>query len=91
MYKKMAALAASTTVLLAGFGAMAVPANALGNWQNLPANASCMAFLAAASNPNASGDHIAALAQSGNASTVAQDRPNGTGLPGLISCVVQIP
>jgi len=71
MYKKMAALAAATsTVLLASFGAMAAPANALGDWQNLPANASCMAFLAAASNPNASGDHIASLAQSGNASTV---------------------
>jgi hypothetical protein len=92
MYKKMAALAAATsTVLLASFGAMAAPANALGNWQNLPANASCMAFLAAASNPNASGDHIASLAQSGNASTVAQASPNGTGLPGLISCVEQAP
>jgi hypothetical protein len=66
-------------------------ANALGNWQNLPANASCMAFLAAASNPNASGDHIAALAQSGDASTVAQSSANGTGFPGLISCVGQAP
>ena len=91
MHKKMAARAAITTALLAGFGAMAAPANALGNWQNLPANASCMAFLAAASNPNASGDHIASLAQSGNASTVAQASPNGTGFPGLISCVQQAP
>jgi hypothetical protein len=92
MFEKMAVLAAATsTVLFAGFGATAAPANALGNWQNLPANASCMAFLAAASNPNASGDHIASLAQSGNGSTVAQASPNGTGFPGLISCVEQIP
>jgi hypothetical protein len=93
MQRKMAAIAAATisTALLAGFGAMAAPANALGGWQNLPENASCMAFLAAASNPNASGDHIAGLAQSGNASAVAQADPSGTGLPGLISCVRQIP
>jgi hypothetical protein len=92
MHKKMAAFAAaSTTALLVGFGAMAAPANALGGWRNLPANASCMAFLAAASNPNASGDHIAALAQSGDASSVAQASPSGTGFPGLISCVEQAP
>jgi hypothetical protein len=91
MHRKMAALAVSTTALLAGFGAMAAPADALGGWQNLPANASCMAYLAAASNPNASGDHIASLAQSGNASIVAQASPSGTGFPGLISCVVQAP
>jgi hypothetical protein len=76
---------------LAGLGAVAVPAHALGGWRNLPANASCMAFLAAASNPNASGDHIAALAQSGNAVAIAQANPSGTGLPGLFSCVEQAP
>ena len=78
MHKKMAAFAAaSTTALLVGFGAMAAPADALGGWQNLPANAS--------------GDHIAALAQSGDASSVAQASPSGTGFPGLISCVEQAP
>jgi hypothetical protein len=76
---------------LAGLGAVAVPAHALGGWRNLPANASCMAFLAAASNPNASGDHIAALARSGNAAAIAQANPSGTGLPGLFSCVEQAP
>lgn len=76
---------------LAGLGAVAAPAHALGEWRNLPANASCMAFLAAASNPNASGDHIAALAQSGNAVAIAQADPSGTGFPGLFSCVEQIP
>ena len=91
MYTKIAALAAATsTVLLASFGAMAAPANALGNWQNLPANASCMGFLAAASNPNASGT-IAVGAPAGNLSIVAQASPNGTGFPGLISCVEQAP
>ena len=92
MQKRMATLGAVTTAaLLAGFGATATTANALGGWRNLPANASCMAFLAAASNPNASGDHIAALAQSGGASAVAQDSPTGTGFPGLISCLEQAP
>jgi hypothetical protein len=92
MHKKMATLGAVTTAtLLAGFGATATTANALGGWRNLPANASCMAFLAAASNPNASGDHIAALAKSGNAVAIAQADPSGTGFPGLFSCVEQIP
>ena len=54
-------------------------------------NASCMGWLAEASNPNASGDHIAAIAQSGNAGALAQVKPNGDGFPGLISCVEQIP
>lgn len=76
---------------LAGLGGVATPAYALGGWRNLPANASCMAFLAAASNPNASGDHIAALAQSGNAVAIAQADPSETGLPGLFSCVTQVP
>jgi hypothetical protein len=82
---------AIVAVGLAGLGAAAVPAHALGGWRNLPANASCMAFLAAASNPNASGDHIAALARSGNAVAIAQADPSGTGLPGLFSCVEQVP
>lgn len=82
---------AVATAALAGLGAVAAPAHALGGWRNLPANASCMAFLAAASNPNASGAHIAALAQSGNAVAIAQADPSGTGLPGLFSCVEQIP
>jgi hypothetical protein len=76
---------------IAGLAAAASPAHALGGWRNLPANASCMAFLAAASNPNASGDHIAALAKSGNAVAIAQADPSGTGLPGLFSCVEQAP
>jgi hypothetical protein len=50
-----------------------------------------MGWLAEASNPNASGDHIALLAQNGGASTLAQVSPTGGGFPGLISCVAQIP
>jgi hypothetical protein len=50
-----------------------------------------MGWLADASNPNASGDHIALIAQEGDASTLAQLRPSGGGFPGLISCVEQIP
>ena len=53
-------------------------------------NASCMGFLAAASNPNASGT-IAVGAQAGIASTLAHASPSGSGLDGLISCVEQIP
>jgi hypothetical protein len=49
-----------------------------------------MGFLAAASNPNASGT-IAVGAPAGNLSIVAQASPNGTGFPGLISCVEQAP
>jgi hypothetical protein len=86
MKRKMVAAAMVT----AAFASFVAAADAEGNWQQLPSNASCMAFLAAASNPNASG-HISALAQSGNASTVAQDSATGTGFPGLISCVTQIP
>jgi hypothetical protein len=78
-------------IAFVSLGAVSAPAQALGRWQNLPANASCMAFLAAASNPNASGEHIAALAQSGNAVAIAQANPSGTGLPGLFSCVERIP
>jgi hypothetical protein len=81
----------AVAIALVGLGAVAAPAQALGGWRNLPANASCMAFLAAASNPNASGEHIAALARSGNAVAIAQANPSGTGLPGLFSCVERIP
>ena len=57
----------------------------------LPAgNASCLGFLASASNPNASGT-IAAGAQAGFASTLAQASPSGPGIDGLLSCVEQIP
>jgi len=90
MKRTMTALAIMSAAL-AGLGAVAAPAHALGGWRNLPANASCMAFLAAASNPNASGDHIAALARSGNAVAIAQADPSGTGFPGLFSCVEQVP
>ncbi len=89
--KKTKVTLAVVLATLGGLGATAPPAYALGGWRNLPANASCMAFLAAASNPNASGDHIAALAQSGNAIAIAQADPSGTGLPGLLSCVQQVP
>jgi len=50
-----------------------------------------MGWLAEASNPNASGDHIALIAQSGDARTIAKVRPSGDGFPALISCVVRIP
>jgi hypothetical protein len=90
--KRTTVTLAIVTAILAGLGgAVAGPAKALGGWRNLPENASCMAFLAAASNPNASGDHIAALARSGNAVAIAQADPTGTGLPGLFSCVEQAP
>jgi hypothetical protein len=89
--KRTTTALAIMSAALAGLGAVAAPAHALGGWRNLPANASCMAFLAAASNPNASGDHIAALARSGNAVAIAQADPSGTGFPGLFSCVEQVP
>ena len=54
-------------------------------------DAACMGWLAEASNPNASGDHIALIAQSGDARTNAKVRPSGDGFPALISCVVRIP
>jgi hypothetical protein len=53
-------------------------------------DASCLGFLAAASNPNASGT-IAVGAQAGIASTLAHASPTGSGLDGLLSCVDQIP
>ena len=81
------------TLVLATIGAalgVTAPAYGLGAQDPSP-NASCMGWLADASNPNASGDHIAQIAQNGDASTVAHARPAGDGFPGLLSCVAQIP
>jgi hypothetical protein len=89
MSKKLTYASATTAAALAALGATG-PAYGLGAQDPSP-NASCIGWLADASNPNASDDHIAAIAQSGGASTVAQARPNGDGFPGLISCVEQIP
>ena len=89
MLKKILAFASATATAatLATLGATA-PAYAEG--AQFP-NPNCMGWLAEASNPNASGDHIALLAQNGDASALAQANPTGSGFPGLISCVVQIP
>jgi ethanolamine transporter EutH len=84
---RVASLAAAG--LLAGL-AVTAPAYGLGEQRPDP-HASCMGWLANASNPNASGDHIAFIAQSGNASTVAHADVTGDGFPGLLSCVEQIP
>jgi len=89
MGKKLTFASAGLLGAVATLGATA-PAYGLGAQDPSP-NASCMGWLAVASNPNASGDHIALIAQSGHASTVAQARPSGDGFPGLISCVEQIP
>jgi transcription elongation factor len=91
MLKKVLALAsaAATAATIAALGAT-TPVLAEGAQFPSP-NASCMGWLAEASNPNASGDHIALLAQNGGASTLARVSPTGGGFPGLISCVVQIP
>jgi hypothetical protein len=81
------AAATASAMTLAAVGATAP---AYGEGAQLPSpNASCMGFLADASNPNASGDHIAAAGQSGVASTIAQSRPSGS--DPLLSCVAQIP
>jgi hypothetical protein len=82
------ASAAATAATLVTLGA--APAYAEGAQFPNP-NATCMGWLAEASNPNASGDHIALIAQNGDASILAQASPTGSGFPGLISCVVQIP
>jgi len=50
-----------------------------------------MGWLAEASNPNASGDRIAMIAQNSGASALAKVRPTGDGFPALISCVGRIP
>jgi hypothetical protein len=85
-------LAFACVAVLAALGPLAAATPAYGRGAQLPdSHASCMGWLAEASNPNASGDHIAAIAQSGNAPALAQVRPDGDGFPGLISCVEQIP
>ena len=89
MRRKLTFASAALIGVAATLGATA-PAYGLGA-QNPNPNASCMGWLANASNPNASGDHIAQIAQNGDANTVAQARPSGDGFPGLISCVEQIP
>ena len=89
MNKRIAASASAVAVLaLTPLGGLAA-ANGAG--AQLPnANASCLGFLASASNPNASGT-IAVGARAGNTATLAQASPTGSGLPGLLSCVDQIP
>lgn len=83
---------ASATAAAATLAILAATAPAYGEGAQLPnPNATCMGWLADASNPNASGDHIAAIAQNGDASTLAQASPTGNGFPGLLSCVAQIP
>jgi hypothetical protein len=89
MRTKLGIASVAVAGLLATLGATA-PAYGLGAQRPNP-NASCMGWLANASNPNASGDHIALIAQGGNASTVAQSAVTGDGFPGLLSCVEQIP
>jgi len=91
MLKKIVAFAsaAATSATFATLGAT-TPAYAEGA-QFPSTNASCLGWLAEASNPNASGDHIALIAQNGDASTLAHASPSSGGFPGLISCVVQIP
>ena len=89
MRKRLTVASMAVAAVLATLSATA-PAYGLGEQRPDP-NASCMGWLANASNPNASGDHIAQIAQNGDASTVAQARPSGDGFPGLISCVEQIP
>jgi hypothetical protein len=86
MNKRMAAFASAAAVVatLAPLGGLA-PAGALPN-----ENASCLGFLASASNPNASGT-IAVGARAGNTATLAHASPSGPGVPGLLSCVDQIP
>lgn len=91
MFKRILAMAAATAAS-ATLGAICATAPAYAEGAQLPStNATCMGWLADASNPNASGDHIALIAQNGDASTLAQASPSGSGFPGLISCVEQIP
>jgi hypothetical protein len=89
MHKKLTLASTAAAAALASLAATA-PAYSLGAHDPNP-NASCMGWLADASNPNASGDHIASIARNGDASTVAQTRPTGDGFPGLLSCVERIP
>jgi hypothetical protein len=90
MDKRMAAFASAAAVLaaLAPLGGLAP---AYGGGAQLPnEKASCLGFLASASNPNASGT-IAVGARGNGQSSLAQASPSGPGLPGLLSCVDQIP
>ena len=89
MSKKLTGATVALAGVLATLSATA-PAYGLGEQRPDP-NASCMGWLANAANPNASGDHIALIAQNGDASTVAQANPTSDGFPGLFSCVAQIP
>lgn len=89
MHKKLTVASLAVTGLLVVLGATA-PAYGQGAQFPNP-DASCMGWLAEAAHPNASGDHIALIAQSGDASTVAHADVTGDGFPGLLSCVAQIP
>jgi hypothetical protein len=90
MSKRMAA-SASGAAVLAAVAALGGVAPAYGGGAQLPdANASCLGFLASASNPNASGT-IAVGARDGAVTTLAHASPSGPGLPGLLSWVDQIP
>jgi hypothetical protein len=88
MAKRMAAFASAAAVMAALAPLGVAPAYGGGAIPN--ENASCLGFLAAASNPNASGT-IAVGASAGVISTLAHASPSGPGVPGLISCVEQIP
>jgi hypothetical protein len=90
MLKKFLAFVSATATAATFVTLGAAPAFAEGAQFPSP-NATCMGWLAEASNPNASGDHIALIAQNGDASILAHASPSGGGFPGLISCVVQIP
>ena len=90
MLKKFLAFVSATATAATLVTLGAAPAFAEGAQFPSP-NATCMGWLAEASNPNASGDHIALIAQNGDGRILAQASPSGGGFPGLISCVVQIP
>ena len=86
MAKRLAVVAA-----VAGLSLATLAPGAYAGGAQLPnENASCLGFLASASNPNAS-DTIAVGAREGNTPTLAQASPSGPGFPGLLSCVDQIP
>jgi len=89
MRTKITAACVALAGIAATLGATA-PAYGLAAQRPDP-HASCMGWLANASNPNASGDHIASIAQSGDASIVAHADVSGDGFSGLLSCVEQIP
>jgi hypothetical protein len=89
MHTKLTVASLAVAGVLAALG---TTARAYGQGAQFPNQAaSCMGWLAEAAHPNASGDHIALIAQSGDASTVAHAHITGDGFPGLLSCVAQIP